>query len=213
MSDDKFDALMEKYTALEKFVARRFDEISMEINATSQQMDFAEETFTKRFAEMFETIQALSYQGDGKSPANVGVELSAVIAVTENAANTILDAAELIKSLTKQIEEKADDDRYRATVTAIQKELLNIYMACEFQDITSQRITQAVNELNDVELEMSKALEELGIEKHIIKYRIHAMHLLRGSRDILRLFMQSDFPHTAKYCKSVKHKDTTLTGP
>ena len=165
MSDDKFDALMEKYTALEKFVARRFDEISMEINATSQQMDFAEETFTKRFAEMFETIQALSYQGDGKSPANVGVELSAVIAVTENAANTILDAAEMIKGLTKQIEEKADDDRYRATVTAIQKELLNIYMACEFQDITSQRITQAVNELNDVELEMSKALEELGIEK------------------------------------------------
>lgn len=35
------DAMRQQLAAFEKFVARRFDEISMEINATSQLLDMA----------------------------------------------------------------------------------------------------------------------------------------------------------------------------
>ena len=79
--------------AIEQFMARRFDEISMEINATSQQVDMAEEGIITRFSEILEILHAVSYSGDGKTPANAGVELDAVVDMTEEAANKILDAA------------------------------------------------------------------------------------------------------------------------
>ena len=72
-------------------MARRFDEISMEINATSQQIDMNEDGMGKRFSEILEILGAINYLGKGESAANTGVELQSVISDTENAANTILD--------------------------------------------------------------------------------------------------------------------------
>jgi vacuolar-type H+-ATPase subunit I/STV1 len=97
---------------LRTFVARRFDEISMEINATSQLLDMAEEDASKRFGEIFETMQAISHKGDGLTPANSGVELEAVVAETEQAANTIMDAVDIISVgiAEKMREEQATED-------------------------------------------------------------------------------------------------------
>jgi|AntRauTorckE6833_2_1112554.scaffolds.fasta_scaffold87419_2 hypothetical protein len=179
---------IEKFQTFETFVTRRFDEISMEVNATSQQMDFAEDSLGKRFSEMSEVIQNIAFDGDGKTPANLGVELSAVIEVTENSANTIMDSAELIKNLMIKIGNEAPDDRFKATIKAIQKELLNIYMACEFQDITSQRINKAVEDLNDVELKIANTLDQLGIEKPKPKAPMDMMSQVSSQADIDKLF-------------------------
>lgn len=50
----------------------------------------------KQFGDILQILGAISYSGDGKSQVNAGVELEAVIEDTENAANTILDAADRI---------------------------------------------------------------------------------------------------------------------
>lgn len=97
------DSVAQRLSTIEQFIARRFDEISMEINATSQQVDMAEEGIIKRFAEILEILKAVSYAGDGSTAANAGVELDAVVEMTEQAANRILDAAD---HLTSRIEEE-----------------------------------------------------------------------------------------------------------
>src|SRR5690606_37060850 len=84
---------------METFIKRRFDEISMEINATSQQIDMTEEGMAKRFSEILGAMNAISYQGDGDTPANTGVELEAVIAETTKAATQILDSTDKINLL------------------------------------------------------------------------------------------------------------------
>ena len=42
----------QQLNAIETFVKRRFDELSMEVNATAQQVDMAEEGIASRFAEI-----------------------------------------------------------------------------------------------------------------------------------------------------------------
>ena len=48
------DHIKDQIDTLERFIARRFDEISMEINATSQQVDMAETGITSKFSEILE---------------------------------------------------------------------------------------------------------------------------------------------------------------
>jgi hypothetical protein len=157
----------DQLAALETFVRRRFDELSMEVNATSQQMDFAEEDMARRFAEMQQVIAAISYNGDGKSPANAGVELSAVIETTEKSANQILDATDRLQITINTLYNDCLDMGTAPLFESMQADIQTIIMACEFQDITSQRIQKAVNDLHDVELRMSSTMEKLGIPKPV----------------------------------------------
>ena len=72
--------LLNQIGTMETFIKRRFDEISMEINATSQQIDMTEDGMAKRFGEILGVMNSISYSRDGTTPANTGVELEAVIA-------------------------------------------------------------------------------------------------------------------------------------
>lgn len=148
---------------MEKFIARRFDEISMEINATSQQFDMAEESITKRFAEILDVLQAVSFSGDGKTPANAGVELDAVVDMTEKAANRILDAAERISSQIHTKDLSKESDRNIA-IPAIEADIGEILMACSFQDITGQRIRTTLENLKTIEGRLTGALEKIGVD-------------------------------------------------
>ncbi|MFP4314248.1 MAG: hypothetical protein ACLFR0_07970 [Alphaproteobacteria bacterium] len=149
---------------LEKFIARRFDEISMEINATSQQVDMAEEGITRKFGEIMEVIQAITHKGGGMSPANAGVELDAVVDMTEDAANRILDAAGRIAALTAQ-DINWDNEKSRApALESINKDVEEIFLACSFQDITSQRIKKTLENLKSIEERLGGVLDKLGIK-------------------------------------------------
>ena len=153
-----------KIATLETFIARRFDEISMEINATSQQVDMAEEGITSKFTEIMEVIQAISYSGDGLTPANAGVELDAVVDMTEDAANKILDAAGRITGAINQEADWSNDGVRQKAFEAIQNDVDEIFMACSFQDITSQRIKKTLENLHKIEDRLSGVLDKLGIQ-------------------------------------------------
>ncbi|MGB0719284.1 MAG: hypothetical protein ACPGRX_02360 [Bdellovibrionales bacterium] len=151
-SDDVTDRL----DALETFIARRFDEISMEINATSQQVDMAEEGIAQRFSDILEILHAVSFSGDGKSPANTGVELDAVVDMTEKAATRILDAADRIAT-------KISQDENLKKVVDIDEDIEEIFLACSFQDITGQRIRKTLENLKMIEDRLGSALDKIGI--------------------------------------------------
>src|SRR5690606_35181124 len=130
----------ERLAKMELFIARRFDEISMEINATSQMIDMAEEGATKRFQDMLGTLHAITFSGDGNTPANSGAELESVIGEAEEAVTRIMDAADRIGARTESVTDET-------TKNAINADIQEILMACEFQDLTGQRIRKALDNI------------------------------------------------------------------
>jgi len=147
---------------IQKFVARRFDEISMEVNATAQQMDMAEDGTAQKFSEIFEVLQAISFSDGGATPANTGVELDAVVETTEKAANTILDAAERMSETISAADWDNEETRTVA-VGALQSDIQNIIMACSFQDVTGQRINKTLENIRSIEDRLGGALANMGI--------------------------------------------------
>lgn len=160
------EALNAQLRTIEKFVARRFDEISMEINATAQQVDMAEDGIVRRFQEILEVLGAISYKGDHATAANSGVELEAVIVDTEQAATRIMDAADRIAEYVGENHEKdwSKDETRNALRLKINDDIQEILMACTFQDLTGQRIRNTLNNLHDIESRISGAFEKLGID-------------------------------------------------
>lgn len=149
------DNVSNQLAQIERFVARRFDEISMEINATSQQVDMAEEGIAQRFGEILEILKAVSFSGDGNTPANAGVELDAVVEMTEKAATRILDAADRIST---RVHEKLGES------AGIDEDIEEIFLACSFQDITGQRIRKTLENLKAIEDRLGTALDKIGID-------------------------------------------------
>lgn len=173
---------------IEKFIARRFDELSMEINATSQQVDMAEEGIIGRFSEIVEVLKAVSFSGDGKTPANAGVELGAVVDMTEEAANRILDASNRIKQQVKSDIDWNDEAKRQAFIDQVEADTDEIFMACSFQDITGQRIRKTLENLKEIEDRLNGALEKMGIVVEVSDDPLANESYAKSQSDIDALF-------------------------
>ncbi len=97
-------------------------------------------------------------------------ELDAIVKSTEEATSTILDAAEELESVSSSLEGEPSE-RIMNVVT-------NICEACNFQDITGQRITKVVNALKHIEEELEKLTKVFGDE-----IKNSAMNATRKSKD------------------------------
>jgi len=88
---------------------------------------------------------------------SAGAELDAITKDTESATNVIMTCAETIMSL-----DPADGvQNYKALVD---DEVMKIFEACSFQDITGQRVSKVVNVLRQIEERVGKLAETLGVE-------------------------------------------------
>lgn len=92
---------------------------------------------------------------DSAGIPRAGQELDAIVEATESATDTIMQAAEDLMSL-----ESDNFDEYKNHVN---DEVMKIFEACSFQDITGQRISKVVKTLNHVEDRVSKLISILGI--------------------------------------------------
>lgn len=156
--------LQQSIKELRQFMARRFDEVSFEVNATGQMVGMSEDAMAKRFTEVLLVLNAISFKGDGRTPHNVGVELDAVVKTTEDAANKILDAAALISDLTKKPIDWSNDVQRTKILDAINSQADNILAACAFQDLTGQRIARTLENIRKAEAELSDTLKRMGIK-------------------------------------------------
>jgi len=157
-------SLQKSLDELRVFVARRFDEVSFEVNATGQMVGMSEEAMTARFGEILAVLGAISFTGDGKTPHNVGVELNAVVKTTEDAANKILDAASLISTLTKKPIDWTDEAARTVFLRNIDRHADDILAACAFQDLTGQRIARTLDNIRKAESELADTLQRMGIK-------------------------------------------------
>ena len=97
-------------------------------------------------------ITSLHHSGFvGEEQATASDELDAVVKGTEDATEKILTAAENIESnaanLANSLKSGADHD----VALDIQEQAIAVFEACNFQDLTGQRITKVVNTLKFIE--------------------------------------------------------------
>lgn len=85
-----------------------------------------------------------------------GEELAAVVRATEGATNEIMSVAEGVMSA-----EISDPAAYKAFV---EKEMLAIFEACAFQDLTGQRIARVVKTLELIERRVSRFASYTRVE-------------------------------------------------
>jgi chemotaxis protein CheZ len=129
---------------LRSFVDRRIAELSMEIHATVDLMDFSENNLSgqlKGIRDQITSVIALP----AAATRNSGLELEAVVQATEAAANRIMEAAEAIGDWVR------DGKNDPAAMLAVNEKVNAIFEACSFQDVTGQRIRRAIQHLQHVE--------------------------------------------------------------
>ena len=78
-------------------------------------------------------------------------QLSAVVQQTETATNEIIGAAERIDDIAQELATQAKDAYQKEKLAEISELVLKLYEACNFQDLTGQRITKVVTVLTFIE--------------------------------------------------------------
>jgi chemotaxis protein CheZ len=109
--------------------------------------------------------QVVSFHAPSLQGVNVNHaagELGAVVMDTEGATNNILAAAERIEMLSGVIESETTMKAMKARAGEIAQHVMHIYEACNFQDLTGQRITRVCDTLNFVEERVGRMAEVWG---------------------------------------------------
>ncbi len=134
---------------LRRFVDRRIAELSAEVHATVQLVDFSEANLSGQLARIHDQIASV-VAAPSLAARNSGVELEAVVQATEEAANRIMEAAEAIDSLIVEAR-GIEGVGHSARLASVSEKVAAIFEACSFQDLTSQRIRRAIEHLQSVE--------------------------------------------------------------
>jgi chemotaxis protein CheZ len=99
---------------------------------------------------------------EGPEMARVTNELDAIVGGTESATDMILSGAEDIDQLASTLLARLKDDQNQALAQDIQDRVVKIFEACNFQDLTGQRITKVVATLKFIETHIMRMMEIWG---------------------------------------------------
>ena len=106
------------------------------------------------------TLHVTGFQGQNMS--RMTHELDAVVNGTEQATQTILEMVEDIDQLASNMIEQGKDDAEKMTGREIQDRVVKVFEACNFQDITGQRISKVVNTWKFIENHVVQMMEIWG---------------------------------------------------
>lgn len=102
-------------------------------------------------------LTALIHDGEHRRMTLAAGELGAAVESMEKATHDILKSAEGIDAQARALS-ATGDDTVRALSRGIQKQLADIYEACNFQDLAGQRIAKVIELLGLVERHLSAML-------------------------------------------------------
>ena len=89
-------------------------------------------------------------------------ELSAVVDGTENATEAILSAAENIEQLASNLAAAITDESMNNMACDVQDHVVKIFEACNFQDLTGQRVTKVISSFQFIEDRVHHMMEIWG---------------------------------------------------
>jgi len=99
---------------------------------------------------------------NGEEMAKVNGELGAVVGGTEQATQQILEAAEAIDQAASALSKVNSPDQQKILSEEIQERIISIYEACNFQDLTGQRITKVMATMRFIEQHINTMMEIWG---------------------------------------------------
>jgi chemotaxis protein CheZ len=112
-------------------------------------------------------------------------ELGAVVMDTEGATNNILAAAERIEILAGVIQSETTKDGMKQRAGEIAAVVMSIYEACNFQDLTGQRITRVCETLNFVESRVGRMAEIWGGLDSLSAIMASEIEAIQGEQEAL----------------------------
>jgi len=126
---------------------------------------------------------------NGEEMAKVNGELGAVVGGTEQATQQILEAAESIDQAASALSKVDSVDQQKRLADDIQERVISIFEACNFQDLTGQRISKVMTTMKFIEQHINTMMDIWGgvdaIKAHappIIDTRDEDSKLLNGPR-------------------------------
>jgi chemotaxis protein CheZ len=126
---------------------------------------------------------------NGEEMAKVNGELGAVVGGTEEATQQILEAAESIDNAATALSRVTSPDQQKLLSEEIQERVVSIFEACNFQDLTGQRIKKVMTTMKFIEHHITIMMDIWGgvdaIKAHaptIIDAREGDARLLNGPK-------------------------------
>jgi chemotaxis protein CheZ len=101
-----------------------------------------------------------SFSGEGM--AKVNGELGAVVGGTEEATQQILEAAEAIDQAATALSKVTSPDQQKILSEEIQERVVSIFEACNFQDLTGQRINKVMTTMKFIENHITVMMDIWG---------------------------------------------------
>ncbi|MET0970194.1 MAG: protein phosphatase CheZ [Tardiphaga sp.] len=133
------------------------------------------------------TLHGKSFDGD--EMAKVNGELGAVVGGTEEATQQILAAAEAIDNAATALGKVTSPDQQKQMIDEIGDSVVAIFEACNFQDLTGQRINKVMTTMKFIEKHIMEMMEIWGgvdaIKAHvpaIVDDRVGDAKLLNGPK-------------------------------
>jgi chemotaxis protein CheZ len=126
---------------------------------------------------------------DGAEMAKMTGELGAVVGGTEQATQQILEATEAIDQAATALAKVTSPDQQRLLSEEIQERVVSIFEACNFQDLTGQRISKVMTTMKFIEHHIIVMMDIWGgidaIKAHaagIVDDRVGDARLLNGPK-------------------------------
>jgi chemotaxis protein CheZ len=99
---------------------------------------------------------------DGDEMAKVNGELGAVVGGTEEATQQILAAAEAIDNAAAAVGKVGSPDQQKQLLEEISDNVVSIFEACNFQDLTGQRISKVMTTMRFIENRITAMMDIWG---------------------------------------------------
>lgn len=100
---------------------------------------------------------------------SASMELSAVVKATEEATTAIMQVAEHLDEITREVTSLVTDSYAISRLNEMSEQITKLYEACSFQDLTGQRITKVVKTIDYIE------------------ERVETMQVIWGKKDLEKL--------------------------
>ena len=152
------------------------------------ELDLIHDAITRTKQEIA-VLHGTSFSGDEMS--KVTGELGAVVGGTEEATQQILEAAEAIDQAATALGKASSPDQQSRLSEEILDRVVSIFEACNFQDLTGQRISKVMTTMKFIEHHITVMMDIWGgvdaIKQHapaIIDTRVGDARLLNGPKGL-----------------------------
>ena len=136
---------------------------------------------------------------NGEEMARVNGELGAVVGGTEQATQQILEATEAIDQAATALAKVTSLDQQKLLSEEIQERVVSIFEACNFQDLTGQRISKVMNTMKFIEQHIYEMMNIWGGIDAIKAHAIPSVDTREGDARLLNgPKMEGDVGHASQ---------------